>query len=49
VRAARISWVEGSIPFKAYEIDKTLKIVAFIPCNEIDDVYFDKPYYLAPN
>jgi len=31
------------------ESDKTLKITAFIPCNEIDDVYFDKPYYLAPD
>ncbi len=29
--------------------DKTLKIDAFIPCNEIDDVYFDKPYYIAPD
>ncbi len=29
--------------------DKTLKIEAFLPCNEIDDVYFDKPYYLAPD
>ncbi|MEB2847901.1 Ku protein [Rhizobiales bacterium RZME27] len=28
--------------------DKTLTIDAFIPCVEIDDVYFDKPYYLAP-
>jgi DNA end-binding protein Ku len=28
--------------------DKTLKIEAFVACNEIDDVYFDKPYYLAP-
>jgi len=28
--------------------DKTLVITAFIPCDEIDDVYFDKPYYLAP-
>jgi DNA end-binding protein Ku len=26
-----------------------LKIEAFVPCNEIDDVYFDKPYYLAPD
>lgn len=30
------------------ESDKTLEIDAFIPCDEIDDVYFDKPYYLAP-
>ncbi len=29
--------------------DKTLRIDAFIPCNEIDDIYFDKPYYLAPD
>lgn len=29
--------------------DKTLKIEAFVPCNEIDDVYFDKPYYLVPD
>ena len=29
--------------------EKTLKIEAFVPCNEIDDVYFDKPYYLTPD
>jgi DNA end-binding protein Ku len=29
--------------------DKTLKIEAFVPCHEIDDVYFDKPYYLTPD
>ena len=29
--------------------DKTLRIEAFIPCHEIDDVYFDKPYFLAPD
>jgi hypothetical protein len=29
--------------------DKTLKVDAFIPCNEIDDVYFDKSYYLVPD
>src|SRR4051812_44354106 len=29
--------------------DKTLKIEAFIPCSQIDNVYFDKPYYLAPD
>jgi DNA end-binding protein Ku len=28
--------------------DKTLSISAFIGCGDIDDVYFDKPYYLAP-
>lgn len=28
--------------------DKTLAVDAFIPCGEIDDAYFDKPYYLAP-
>lgn len=29
--------------------DKTLAVEAFLPCREIDDVYFDKPYYLAPS
>jgi DNA end-binding protein Ku len=29
--------------------DKTLKIEAFVPCSEIDDAYFDKPYYLTPD
>ena len=30
------------------ESNKTLAVAAFIPCTEIDTVYFDKPYYLAP-
>lgn len=37
--------VASAIP----DSDKTLKIEAFVPCNEIADVYFDKPYYLAPD
>ncbi len=28
---------------------KTLEIEAFIPCSDVDDVYFDKPYYLTPD
>mgnify|MGYP002717585235 CR=1 FL=1 len=28
--------------------DKTLSITAFIGCDDIDDLYFDKPYYLVP-
>lgn len=28
--------------------DKLLEAEAFIPCGKIDDVYFDKPYYLVP-
>lgn len=28
--------------------DKTLSVSAFIGCNDIDDLYFDKPYYIAP-
>ena len=30
------------------ESDKTLAVSAFIGCGDIDSVYFDKPYYLAP-
>lgn len=29
--------------------DKTLKVAAFIACDQVDDVYFDKPYYLTPS
>lgn len=29
--------------------DKTLTVDAFIDCGEIDDVFFDKPYFLAPD
>lgn len=37
--------VAATIP----ESDKTLEIEAFIPCSDVDDVFFDKPYYLTPN
>ncbi|MGO4352960.1 Ku protein [Rhizobium sp. RAF36] len=37
--------VAATIP----ESNKTLEIDAFIPCSEVDDVYFDKPYYLTPD
>ncbi len=30
------------------ESDKTLRVENFIPCSEVDTVYFDKPYYIAP-
>lgn len=28
--------------------DKTLTVEAFLRCDNIDDLYFDRPYYLAP-
>jgi DNA end-binding protein Ku len=31
------------------EADKTLAVEAFLACGDIDDVYFDRPYYLAPS
>lgn len=31
------------------EADKKLDIEAFVPCDQVDDVYFDRPYYLAPS
>jgi DNA end-binding protein Ku len=31
------------------ENDKTILIDSFIACEDIDDVYFDRPYYLTPN
>ncbi|WP_312366180.1 Ku protein [Ensifer sp.] len=29
--------------------DKTLRIQSYVPFSEIDDLYFDKPYYLLPD
>jgi DNA end-binding protein Ku len=31
------------------EADKTLEVETFVPCGQVDDVYFDRPYYLAPS
>lgn len=31
------------------ESDKTLDVSAFVALGEVDDVYFDRPYYLAPD
>jgi len=31
------------------ESDKVLRVQAFLACSDIDDVYFDRPYYLAPS
>lgn len=30
------------------ESDKTLAVASFVACKDIDDVYFDRPYYLTP-
>jgi DNA end-binding protein Ku len=30
------------------ESDKTLTVQAFVTCDKIDDLYLDRPYYLAP-
>ena len=31
------------------ESDKTLAVSAFLRCSDIDQIFFDKPYYLAPS
>jgi DNA end-binding protein Ku len=31
------------------ESDKTLSVTAFVACSDIDEVYLDRPYYLAPS
>lgn len=37
--------VQDAIP----QSDKTIRVEAFIPCEEVDTVYFDRPYFLAPS
>ena len=36
--------IKAAIP----ESDKTLDLEAFIPCADIDTIFLDRPYYLAP-
>lgn len=31
------------------ESDKTLDVASFLPCDEIDDLFFDRPYYVTPS
>ena len=31
------------------ESDKTLTVETLLPCDEIDDIFFDKPYYVSPS
>jgi DNA end-binding protein Ku len=30
------------------ESDKVLDVATFLPCDEIDDLFFDRPYYVTP-
>ena len=36
--------VKAAVP----ESDKTLELETFIPCNGVDTIFIDRPYYLAP-
>jgi DNA end-binding protein Ku len=37
--------IQEAIP----ESDKTIRVEAFLPFNQVDTAYFDKPYFLAPS
>jgi len=37
--------VDGAVP----ESDKLLDVSAFVPCGAIDDVFLERPYFLAPD
>ena len=44
-----ISFEPEEIAKAVPEADKTLDVEAFVSCHQVDDVYFDRPYYLAPS
>lgn len=44
-----ISLTPEEIAATVPDSDKVLDIKAFLACSDIDDVYFDRPYYLAPS
>jgi DNA end-binding protein Ku len=37
--------IERAVP----DADKTLDVQSFVPGDQVDDTYFDRPYYLAPD
>lgn len=43
-----LSFNEEEIASAIPESDKTLNVIHFVKCDEIDDLYLDRPYYLAP-
>ncbi|MDH0370165.1 Ku protein, partial [Brucella anthropi] len=43
-----LSFDEAEIASAIPESDKTLNVTRFVKCDEIDDLYLDRPYYLAP-
>ncbi|WP_312468630.1 Ku protein [Brucella sp.] len=45
---AYVSFSEDEIAAAVPESDKTLNVLCFVACNAIDDVYLDRPYYIAP-
>ncbi|MEN0097401.1 MAG: Ku protein [Brucella pseudogrignonensis] len=45
---AYVSFSEDEIAAAVPESDKTLNVLCFVACDAIDDVYLDRPYYIAP-
>ncbi len=43
-----VSFDDEEIASAIPESDKVLNVDCFVRCDEIDDVYLDRPYYLAP-
>jgi len=43
-----VSFSDEDIAAAVPESDKTLNVLCFVACDAIDDVYLDRPYYLAP-
>lgn len=43
-----VSFDDEEIAAAVPESDKTLNVLCFVACDAIDDVYLDRPYYLAP-
>jgi len=43
-----VSFSDEDIAAAVPDSDKTLNVLCFVACDSIDDVYLDRPYYLAP-
>jgi DNA end-binding protein Ku len=43
-----VSFSDEDIAAAVPDSDKTLNVLCFVACDAVDDVYLDRPYYLAP-
>jgi len=44
-----VTFTEDELKAMAQEAQKAIEITEFVPADQVDPIYFDKPYYLGPD